>query len=115
MYGIAPVTHGVTDQTAELRGIRLTETSHSPNARIVRHRHAYPAITLVLSGGFLEDFGAGHTHECGAMSVLVKPADAPHSNRYSRLVTLSRGHAVANAPSLVVHSTGGDVLFTRRP
>lgn len=30
-------------------------------------------------------------------------------------VTLSRGHAVAKAPSLVVHSTDGDVLFTRRP
>jgi len=85
VYGIAPVTHGVTDQTAELGAIRLTETSHSPNARIARHRHAYPAVTLVLSGGFLEDFGAGHTHECGAMSVLVKPADAPHSNRYSTL------------------------------
>ena len=83
MYGIAPVTHGVTDQTAELRGIRLTETSHGPHARIARHRHAYPAATLVLGGGFLEDFGAGHTHECGAMSVLIKPADAPHSNRYS--------------------------------
>ena len=83
MYGIAPVTHGVTDQAAELRGIRLTETSHGPDARIARHRHAYPAVTLVLQGGFLEDFGASHTHECGAMSVLVKPADAPHSNRYS--------------------------------
>lgn len=83
MYGIAPVTHGVTDQTAELRGIRLTETSHGPHARIARHRHAYPAVTLVLRGGFLEDFGAGHTHECEAMSVLIKPADAPHSNRYS--------------------------------
>ena len=83
MYGIAPVTHGVTDQTAKLRGIRLTETSHGPHARIARHRHAYPAVTLVLRGGFLEDFGAGHTHECEAMSVLIKPADAPHSNRYS--------------------------------
>ena len=71
MYGIAPVTHGVTDQTAELRGIRLTETSHSPNARIARHRHAYPAVTLVLSGGFLEDFGAGHTHDLGHEIFLV--------------------------------------------
>ena len=84
MYGIAPVTHGVTDQTADLRGIRLTETSHGPHARIARHRHAYPAVTFVLHGSFLEDFGAGRTHECAAMSVLIKPADAPHSNRYSR-------------------------------
>ena len=30
-------------------------------------------------------------------------------------VTLSRGHGAAKAPSLVVHSTDGDVLFTRRP
>jgi hypothetical protein len=37
----------------------------------------------VLRGAFLEDFGAGHTHECGEMSVLVKPADAPISGERS--------------------------------
>jgi len=101
VYGIAPVTHGVTDRTAELRGLRLTETSHGPHARIARHRHAYPAVTLVLGGGFLEDFGAGHTHQCGAMSVLVKPADAPHSNRYS-------GHG---ARSFIVECTSDCAAF----
>ena len=101
MHGIAPVTHGVTDQTAELRGIRLTETSHGPDARIARHRHAYTAVTLVLRGGFLEDFGAGHTLECEAMSVLIKPADAPHSNRYS-----SRG-----ARSFIVECTRESAPF----
>ena len=101
MYGIAPVTHGVTDQTAQLRGLRLTETSHGPHARIARHRHAYPAVTLVLCGGFLEEFGAGHTHECEAMSVLVKPGDAPHSNRYS-----SRG-----ARSFIVECTSQCAAF----
>ena len=101
MYGIAPVTHGVTDQTAELRGVRLTETSHGPHTRIGKHRHAYPAVTLVLGGGFVEDFGAGDTHECAAMSVLVKPADAPHSNRYS-----SRG-----ARSFIVECTAECAAF----
>ena len=42
MFGFAPVTHGVTDQTGELRGLRLTETSHGRHVRIARHRHAYP-------------------------------------------------------------------------
>ena len=85
MTDIAPVTHGVTDGAAEVGEFRLTETSHVPNARIGRHRHAYPAVTFVLRGGFTEDFGGSRSHDCGAMSVLCKPADAIHSNRYSRL------------------------------
>ena len=84
MVNVAPVTHGATNQVAELGEFRLTETSHVPDTRLGRHRHAYPAVTFVLQGGFCEDFGAGRVHDCGAMSVLLKPADAIHSNRYSR-------------------------------
>lgn len=83
MEGIAPVTHGVMNRAVQVGGIRLTETSHVPNTRLGVHRHAFPAVTFVLRGGFAEDFGPGRLHECGAMSVLVKPAGAPHSNRYS--------------------------------
>lgn len=83
MTAIAPVTHGVTDRAVEVGGFRLTETSHVPDTRLSTHRHAYPAVTFVLRGGFVEDFGAGRAHECLTMSVLVKPSDAVHSNRYS--------------------------------
>src|SRR5690242_8175883 len=79
-----PVTHGVTDRAAHLGAFRLTETSHAPDTRLGRHSHAFPAVTLVLAGGFSEDFGRGRTHECGAMSVLVKPSGALHTNGYSK-------------------------------
>ena len=80
---ITPVTHGVTHGTTEIGPFRLTETSHGPHTRLERHRHAHPAVTFVLRGRFLEDFGSGRHHDCGVMSVLVKPADAAHTNRYS--------------------------------
>lgn len=80
---ITPVTHGVTHRATEVGPFRLTETSHGPHTRLERHRHAHPAATFVLRGRFLEDFGSGRHHDCEAMSVLVKPADAAHTNRYS--------------------------------
>ena len=84
MPEISPVTHGVTHGTAAVGEFRLTETSHGPHTRLARHRHAHPAVTFVLRGRFVEVFGIGWNHDCAAMSVLVKPADAAHTNRYSR-------------------------------
>jgi AraC family transcriptional regulator len=84
MEGVSPVTHGVTDHSVSVAEFRLTETSHAPHTRLGRHRHAYPAITFVLRGGFSEDFGREGELSCGAMSVLLKPAGAAHSNTYSK-------------------------------
>lgn len=84
MEGIAPVTHGLTDRSVSVAEFRLTETSHAPHTRLGRHCHAYPAITFVLRGGFSENFGADGELSCGAMSVLLKPAGAAHSNTYSK-------------------------------
>ena len=71
------------NRAVQVGGFRLTETSHLPDTRLGLHRHAFPAVTFVLRGAFAEDFGPGRMHDCRAMSVLVKPAGAPHSNRYS--------------------------------
>jgi AraC family transcriptional regulator len=80
---LTPVTHGATNRTVDLGCLRLTETSHAPRTRLGKHRHAFPALTFVLTGGFSEDFGRGRVHECGPMSVLSKASDAVHSNTYS--------------------------------
>jgi AraC family transcriptional regulator len=85
MKGIAPVTHGFTDRSVTVAEFRLTETSHAPDTRLGRHCHAHPAITFVLRGGFAEDFGVDGELSCGAMSMLLKPAGAAHSNRYSKI------------------------------
>jgi AraC family transcriptional regulator len=73
----------VTDRAIEIGDFRFTETSHVPDTRLGSHRHAHPAITFVLHGGFVEDFGRGRALDCAAMSILLKPADAMHANRYS--------------------------------
>ena len=110
MPAISPVTHGVTHGTAAVGEFRLTETSHGPHTRLERHRHAHPAVTFVLRGGFVEDFGVGRSLACAAMSVLVKPADAAHTNRYSsdgaRSFILECASASAYAPALDARMPG---------
>lgn len=57
-------------------------------------------MTLVLRGGFIEDLG-GHEHVCRPMSIVAKPAGAPHANRY----------ASAGARSFIVECTLGSGVF----
>ena len=80
-----PVTHGATNHTVDFGGLRLTDTSHAPRTRLGKHRHAFPALTFVLAGSFIEDFGRGRIHTCEPMSLLAKPSDAVHSNAYSNV------------------------------
>ena len=96
-----PVTHGATNRTVDLGCIRLTETSHAPGTRLGNHRHGFPALTFVLAGSFIEDFGRGRVHTCDAMSLLAKPSDAVHSNTYSNV----------GARSFIIECTTDNELF----
>jgi AraC family transcriptional regulator len=96
-----PVTHGATNRTVDLGGLRLTETSHAPRTRLGKHRHAFPALTFVLAGSFVEDFGRGRVHTCDPMSLLAKPSDAVHSNAYSTV----------GARSFIIECTTDNALF----
>ena len=78
----AAITHGTTDRFMMLDGFSLIETAHAPGTRLNRHEHAHAAITFVLGGSFVEDFGSQRIHECLHNSVLIKPAGAAHSNKY---------------------------------
>lgn len=60
----------------------LTECRHQPATQLPEHSHTRAALTLVVDGEFLEVI-EGKPHQCGPMSVLFKPADAPHWNQYS--------------------------------
>jgi AraC family transcriptional regulator len=97
----SPVTHGATNRSVDLGDLRLTETSHAPRTRLAKHRHAFPALTFVLTGRFSEDFGRGRVHECGALSLLIKPGDAVHSNVYSEV----------GARSFIIECTAENELF----
>jgi AraC family transcriptional regulator len=100
MTARSATTHGATIHAFDHPGFAFTETTHPPNLRLAPHAHRHPAITFVLHGGFIEAFGA-REHLCRPMSVLFKPADAVHSNRYSP----------AGARSFIVECTTDAELF----
>ena len=95
------MTHGSIDRHQGLGAFVLTETSHAPNGRLPRHAHRHPAITFVLSGSFVEDFGGRYCHSCHPQSIILKPAGAQHTNRY----------AESGARSFILECIGADPLF----
>lgn len=77
-----PATSGAILKTVSTSGFRFTETVHPPDLTLQKHEHQYPTITFVLEGGLVESFG-NHEHKCLPFSLLLKPAGASHTNRYS--------------------------------
>jgi len=75
------ITLGATLRTLATDSVLLTETSHRAGLELPPHAHANPNITLVLEGRFTEVVQS-QPFDCGPSSLLVKPADALHSDRY---------------------------------
>jgi AraC family transcriptional regulator len=77
----SPITAGIPLKTVDTSAIRLTETIHPPGLRLPPHRHERPSIALVIKGSFIEEFGR-NAYQCKAGAVVIKPAEAIHSDVY---------------------------------
>ncbi len=77
----SPITAGVEIKTVDAATLRITETVHPPKLRLAPHRHERPSIALVIKGSFVEQFGS-NAHECNAGAIVLKPAEAIHSDTY---------------------------------
>ena len=75
------VTHGTRVRVITMDGFSLTEAVYAPHCTLPAHDHRFPSWTYVVAGSFDEAFSNGTEH-CAAGSVLSKPNDAAHSNRY---------------------------------
>lgn len=75
-------THGAEVASKCLAGVRLTHTEHPPRLRLPRHAHEYACMTVVTRGTYVERAGRMESR-CGPGTLLIKPAGAVHSNRYS--------------------------------
>jgi AraC family transcriptional regulator len=75
------VTHGTGLRARTMDGFSLTEAVYAPHCTLPAHDHRFPSWTYVAAGSFDEAFSTGTEH-CSAGSVLSKPSDARHSNRY---------------------------------
>jgi AraC family transcriptional regulator len=58
-------------------------TEHSPNLKLGRHDHESATMVIVRDGEFEETVGS-RSFRCTPGSILIKPAGAHHSNRYSQ-------------------------------
>jgi AraC family transcriptional regulator len=77
----SPITAGIEIKSIDASTIRLVETIHPPGLQLAPHRHERPSIALVLKGSFVEQF-EHVAHECNSGSVVIKPAEAVHSDMY---------------------------------
>jgi len=75
------VTYGRALRTIPGSGVVFTETLHEPELALPAHEHTHAQVNFVFSGSFEESVGR-RAFGCQAGSMLVKPAGAPHSNRY---------------------------------
>ena len=77
----SPITLGERLKTINAAGFVLTETTHQPNHKLGRHKHELPNIAFTLKGSFTEILD-NRRFECGAQSLVIKPAGEAHANVY---------------------------------
>ncbi|MBS1702580.1 MAG: helix-turn-helix domain-containing protein [Armatimonadetes bacterium] len=68
---------GKTVRRLRIQNLLLTENRFPSNLRVGQHSHIYPHFTIVLKGGFVEQYGE-HKFVCSAGSVLLVPQDQSH-------------------------------------
>jgi AraC family transcriptional regulator len=76
-----PFSSGVTRRKVELNGLILTDTTHSPNQKLPRHRHELANVLFLLKGSFNETI-SGRTQTCRRLSLFIRPPGELHSNEY---------------------------------
>lgn len=75
------ITLGQVSRRVRRPGVTLTEALHGRGVELPEHSHREAALGLVLDGGFEERVGDDR-FRCRPLSLLYKPPDVPHSNRY---------------------------------
>ncbi|MBP6014235.1 MAG: helix-turn-helix transcriptional regulator [Alphaproteobacteria bacterium] len=76
-------TYGRPIARREFDGFGLSLSTHSPGEVVPKHRHAEDYLwCLTVRGGFEERSGA-RQQECGPGSLLVRPPDCVHEDRFN--------------------------------
>jgi hypothetical protein len=70
-----------TVHVGPIPGFVISEVQYEPGAHQSKHRHEETRLIATIRGGFTECWGRGH-YSCGPATVLLRPADELHSNRY---------------------------------
>jgi AraC family transcriptional regulator len=76
-----PATHGAAVSSLVFGPFHATEAIYRAGVEVPRHRHERAGFTLTVSGSYVETFRRSE-EVAGTGSVLVKPAEVLHGNRY---------------------------------
>jgi AraC family transcriptional regulator len=82
-HKFSPISLGKSLTKIETGGFVLTETKHQPVSTLARHNHQQPNMACVIGGSFTETISS-RSYECVSHSLLIKPAEEVHSNRYGK-------------------------------
>ena len=63
---------GTTLRRQRVQNLLITENRFPPGLKISEHSHTYPHFTIMLSGGFREEY-AERTFQCERGTILVVP------------------------------------------
>ena len=77
----SPITLGKRLRSVNSAGFDLTETTHQPNHKLLRHEHELANIAFTIDGSFTEILNR-HRFECSSQSIVIKPAGEAHANEY---------------------------------
>lgn len=67
--------------TAELAGLKLTETIHAANGSLPLHTHERPYVTVVLDGTWEETYGHGSLL-CKPLTIIYHPREEVHADSF---------------------------------
>lgn len=75
------VEGGHWSRTVDLGRFRVSEARFSGRLRLDKHTHPRACVSLVLDGGFLQQF-PGRDCRCGVGGVIAKPPEETHRDRW---------------------------------
>lgn len=91
---------------------RMTAMSFPAGLNLPRHEHPEATVAVILRGGFVGVY-AGVERDCSPMTLVVEPAGASHTNRFSDAPTTILTLSLAPSASAAVESVARSQRFTR--
>jgi AraC family transcriptional regulator len=90
---------------------RMTAMTFPARLNLPRHEHPEATVAVILRGGFLGTY-AGIERDCLPMTLVVEPAGASHTNRFSEGATTILTLSLTASSSPAVESVARTQRFT---
>ena len=75
---------GSSTHVGELAGLRISQATYTPRARLPQHSHAQPYLCLVAAGMFEERAGR-RLETCVAGTAIWNPSGQEHEDRFGNV------------------------------